>query len=95
VDTSACAAAALAPAGLAEAAQPLLGGTRWLLVASDALRDQDGARAMELLLHRATAQGVRVAFDIAWTPAHWGLAEDAPPPRRCSGACGPSSRWRR
>ncbi|MEA5441586.1 PfkB family carbohydrate kinase [Cyanobium gracile] len=70
---------AVVPATLAESVKPLLGEARWLLVSTNALVSGPSAMALDLLLKRATAQGLGIALEIDWCPGFWGLAPDAGP----------------
>ncbi|WP_216908935.1 PfkB family carbohydrate kinase [Synechococcus sp. CCY 0621] len=70
---------AVVPATLAESVKPLLREARWLLISTNALVSGPSAMALDLLLKRATAQGLGIALDIDWCPGFWGLAPDAAP----------------
>ncbi|WP_216903538.1 PfkB family carbohydrate kinase [Synechococcus sp. CCY 9618] len=70
---------AVVPATLAESVKPLLEEAKWLLVSTNTLTSGSSAMALDLLLKRATAQGVGIALEIDWRPGFWGLAADAAP----------------
>ncbi|MCT4363751.1 MULTISPECIES: PfkB family carbohydrate kinase [unclassified Synechococcus] len=70
---------ALVPETLAESIMPYLDEARWLLVATNSLKELSNYMAISLLLKRARAQGVCVALDVAWQPSFWGLPPGSAP----------------